>query len=259
MSARFPITLRTGAPADGVPPVAWRNIREKDGWLAWEPPGEQRAVQPELFLRELLDLDPSDHAAVIEFVQTHGQITSRYSNPSAIPEEAAAVVNRRPPRCQEFWNHVVDVEWWLRTARALTGHWLAVHAGDDPAEAWMAEGFMPGYDLDEEWAWMQFVEHLNYGLSEYRLRVERIWPSTGYVQGAPVTDLFSALCLQLAHHLAEDAVVRHCGHCGRPFVRQLGGAKQGQHRLEGVMYCTISCARSSAVRAYRLRKKEGSK
>lgn len=256
MPARFPMTLRTAAPAEGVPPVNRRQISEKDGWLHYEPPDLHAPLPAELFLRDLLDLDPSSRQDVVDFCQAHGMISSRYYDSAIVPPDVASVINALPPRGHYFWNHATDVEWHLRSVRAMTRHWLAFQQGDTCWPAWSAEGFLPGYDLDEDWAESRFAAHLNYGLRAFCLRVERAVPGSDWVQGAPAPDLFQALCLQLAHHIGEGAIAHHCGHCGRPFVRQIGGAPNNQHRLEGVMYCTPSCARARAAKEYRRRKKE---
>lgn len=64
-------------------------------------------------------------------------------------------------------------------------------------------------------------------------------------------------CLELFNHIAEEATYRTCANepCGRLFVRQYGGAEQGQHRTSGVKFCTPGCARAQAQREYRRRKR----
>lgn len=69
--------------------------------------------------------------------------------------------------------------------------------------------------------------------------------------------LYAVLCLELFNHICEGATYRLCANetCGRQFVRQHGRAAHGQHRSQGVMYCSARCARAQAQRRYRLRKR----
>ena len=85
--------------------------------------------------------------------------------------------------------------------------------------------------------------------------------------GVPLANVYQASCLQLANHIAEQAVYRRCASetCGRLFVRQRGGSKiaslrgaeHGQYHSSGVMYCTPQCARAQAARAARRRRASG--
>lgn len=72
--------------------------------------------------------------------------------------------------------------------------------------------------------------------------------------------LYSVCCLELFNHIAEHATYRQCANqtCGRTFVRQSGRAVAGQHRTEGVKYCSSHCARAQAQRDHRARRKRRS-
>jgi hypothetical protein len=70
-----------------------------------------------------------------------------------------------------------------------------------------------------------------------------------------VLDLFPICCLELYKHIVQQALYSICQNepCGRLFVRQSGRSQFGQHRTRGVLYCSSSCARAQAQRAYRRR------
>jgi hypothetical protein len=69
--------------------------------------------------------------------------------------------------------------------------------------------------------------------------------------------LYSVIFLELFNHIATGARHRICANdrCGQPFVRQEGRATKGSHRTTGTLYCSASCARAVAVRAYRERRR----
>ena len=103
----------------------------------------------------------------------------------------------------------------------------------------------------------QLAEALNRALSPFTVRLEgRMAADEGL--STDDVNVYQAMCLQLANHIAENATYRRCANepCGRRFVRQRGGAKFGQHHTSSVLYCTPQCARAQASRALRRRKRE---
>jgi hypothetical protein len=76
-------------------------------------------------------------------------------------------------------------------------------------------------------------------------------------RSSPRVDGLEEICaLELFNHIVSGEVYRQCQNenCRRLFVLQYGRARHGMNKREGVMYCSASCARATAQRAYRRRK-----
>jgi hypothetical protein len=70
---------------------------------------------------------------------------------------------------------------------------------------------------------------------------------------------YTASIVQLFNHIESRATYRQCANetCARFFVHQIEGTSQyGQHRSQGVIYCSNRCARAENQRRYRRRQKE---
>ncbi len=69
--------------------------------------------------------------------------------------------------------------------------------------------------------------------------------------------LFSVCCAELFNHVLDSEPYRICANerCWRLFVRQEGRATKGTKRSSGVRFCSASCARAQAQRAYRQRRR----
>jgi hypothetical protein len=261
---RFPLTLWPGTvvPVPAVDRFADVAV-DPGGYLRWEDPVEQVEIPDELFLRELFGVDTASEADVQDFLRSYGVLARRFTGlvpVSGTPDPPPASEQSAPPS-----NHWRDASLYLKTARALTRHWLAVVGETDlgaawHAEAWSAEGF--GVHIPTKgglWDW--FVRSMNQGLKAFTVRVEIPvnLKATDFSStlGVPRPDLYSALCLQLANHIAEGATVRRCQNetCSDMFVRQQGGARHGQYRTVGVMYCSTYCGNAQWQREHRRKKR----
>lgn len=231
---------------------------------------ETQPVAPELHVRELLQLDTGDLDAVLGFVAAHGRIARRvwpgFYNKLTGPSGEIDLDVPDDPRAEL---HVMEIRHWLLAAQAITRHWLLHVTGDSPSTAWQDAGadlaYLVGESVDDHVAWRWFAHFLNTGLEAFPMHVRvEVPPKDDWAfkmtAGPAIPDLYSAICLQLANDMAEGVVYRVCANepCRRHFVRQLGGAVHGQYRTEGVMYCTISCAKAQAQRQYRRRNRKES-
>jgi hypothetical protein len=261
---RFPLTLWPGT-AVPVPAVSrFADVKlDVGGYLLFQDPVEQVELPPELCLRELFELDTASNDDVLQFLRCYGVLGRRFVG--LLPVGGAPA---QPPEFRmapHATNHVRDAALFLKTARALTRHWIAVDEGTEIREAWAAEMWGDeGYKLRIGTAgalWDWFVRSMNEGLRAFTVRVEYPITTTSDVRftlGLPRPDLYSALCLQLANHIAEGLSVRRCQNetCNRRFVRQHDGARHKQNRTIGVMYCSKSCANSQWQREHRRRTRQ---
>jgi hypothetical protein len=86
-------------------------------------------------------------------------------------------------------------------------------------------------------------------------------PTTVEPQRDPDHVPLHAVCtLELFNHIVDNAEYHECANerCGQTFVHQQGRSEKGQHRSRGVMYCSLSCARATAQREYRRRRRRSS-
>jgi hypothetical protein len=253
---RFRITTWPESPVEPLPVELYR-VRPIEGWLSSSPRGQYKLLEPELVLRDLQEVDLfDDPSEVINFLRSHGPITRPFDlfgfAPVPPPEE---------PWADRVQNHVLEAALYLRTMRATVNHWLNSLEGKDVSEAWSAEA-QGGGILHAPYpvlAWEKFAEAMSEGLDKFRVRVEYIVPFEGgsLAWHAPMPDLFSAMCLQLFNIMGEDLPVRHCANeaCGRRFFKQSGRSVYGQHRTQGVRFCSRSCARAQVQREYRRRQR----
>jgi hypothetical protein len=180
----------------------------------------------EFVLRQLLDLDVQAHAeadmymdVLLDFVATYGVPLTERSSSVELEHLAEGV----------------------RSLQDLVRLWVSLVELPEDAELDVA-------DVE------RLVRRLNEGLL-------RLHPSATLDGRTPAVDLRAACHLQL-HNLmvevAEGVPLRRCQNerCGRAFLRQYDMTARTKHRVKGLRFCSLRCARNQAKREFHRRQKE---
>jgi hypothetical protein len=228
---------------------------------------EQVELPSELYLREFLPLDVTSAGDVLEFCRRYGPvgIENEEDLPAAVffhesLQDGVVRWDSEPPT----GGFEVSLGWvalYHATLSNMVLLWRAVTGEISTAElqeSWRSVGGQVPTSTEREEARHlagALTEYLDPALAVFRVRV--LHPGGPLFETGPTLNyvsVYSAMCLQLANHIAEQMPVRHCANetCGRLFVRQRGGTR-GSHS-SGVKYCTPECARMQAQREYRRRK-----
>jgi len=223
-----------------------------------------RDVPDELYLRELMDLDLSDARAISAFTATYGVLGrmdwSLVPDPSSkrggATDPSLIKLQRRLKREAQAWpagerKRRMSKDAIVYHARLLRDCVRLLDARQNGGEAKLESSLR----LEPAELFVPVV--LNAGLTAYHVYVDLPDADLHVPYGPPRPNLYSALCLQMANHIAEAAVYRRCANesCGRLFVRQRGrAAGSRERRTEGVRFCSAGCARTQAAREYRRRK-----
>jgi hypothetical protein len=162
-----------------------------------------------------------------------------------LEKERDAVMERLPDLRMPV--HLGEIGLRVRILQRAVDHVIAYRNGDSPAGAWRD----CRSDAD---AWRQFTQVSNLALRDFHVRVSVNDDDPEFSIGGVHPTVYTVGWLQLANDFAEDLPYRTCENetCRGLFVRQRGRA-QFQHRAEGVIYCSATCARAQAQREYRRR------
>jgi hypothetical protein len=78
--------------------------------------------------------------------------------------------------------------------------------------------------------------------------------------GPETAALYAVCALELFNHIIDNAEYHKCANerCTRTFVHQQGRSEKGQRRSRGVIYCSPECARATAEREHRRRRRRPS-
>jgi hypothetical protein len=263
--------------AVSVPPMMVESVRLVDGvWLDYSLPVREVELPDELYLRQARDVDLDDAEAIANFVAAYGrlgrpELRGRNMTWAFLPFPGGGALDLQAPvdlslailvRAADLnpayswdnrpFSHIAEVRLYLKYLRTFVEIWdketrSPVHFDwenrtlESIGEFGDAAGKL-GY----------LAEALSSGLKPFHPVVLSVF---GRPASAVAYNTYSAMCLQLFNHVAENASYCTCASetCGRLFVRQLGRAKYDQHRTSGVRFCSKECARAQAQRDYRKR------
>lgn len=250
--------------------------------------GDRRpALLPsDFFIRELLAFDADDSEALLGFCNAYGlPVEPDYSGEGALDEVLSPLAEDFRARLATIAESLSLPEGSLDQAVFATfmkeeaeplgpsDSMYSLHAVRrslsrlrNMARMWLAiRDVIPWRQLREEWeplpepmgdtpeAAAGFLSmYLTNGLSPFHAWVS---DDPNSPMNQPSVGLYPAVCLQLYNAIAEWNPIRECARCSSLFERQRGdsGEASWKPRMEGVEYCSRSCAKAAATDEYRKR------
>lgn len=247
-------------------------------------PGEVPAPCGDTYLK-LAALDVDDVHAIAGFLSVHGQVAIRgqydhareedwsvlWFPPDELVKELEAAIEQAVDVLggeAGYVDTLFEVRVAILTMRDLIAAWRSLQGNLDPvtntweSPRWRYETEYPRHSppWSPEGPASFLSGTLDEGLAPFSPRLLTVRLDHDDVHSPMLggeLSTWNQCCGELFNHIVERALYKTCANesCGRLFVRQEGRAIHGQHRSAGVKYCSASCARAQAQRAYRRRKR----
>lgn len=269
---------------DGSPIWEGQRASEVEPYLVFGDKNELFLETPpdELYLRELSSLDVTNVDDVIRFCARYGRFGPHQAE--ELPRDYlpggrmyeildnAGLDSGFPGRVLEEpgLESLRETAIYVKLIRDMTRVWQ-YHQGlltfEQAAAAWENPVWFTSGDDDEPILVPQQPSDLYVFLKDFlkaalvNFSVRPLFPDheDARLEEEPCS-LYSALCLQLANHIAEGTEYRTCKKCGRLFYRQRGRAEFEQFRTKGrVDYCSKECGHQAAQQNYYRRHREAKK
>ncbi len=233
---------------------------------------ERVAIPEDFCLRECMSVNPDDHEALAEFVMKWGRLSpvacdiggspmasvcdgTWFAGPIRDPHRRAAVDDISSYEIQDGFPLLLESH-YLHRLRSLVNHYLAYLRDEACADAWLDEGFACGAG---EWgAWMIWRASMDAALHPFSYRVEIFTGPESRSSSGPDVSFYEVAVLQLLKVVTAGRSIRTCANerCEQVFTRQRGRTRyRNSGHDTGVLYCSHRCAKATAERARRARKK----
>lgn len=275
---QFRPTLWPGGLVDPFPLWPVQDVVVDGDWIRWPEqsgwPDEDEPVHlpVDFCIREFLEADPDDLHVVAEWMRQYGRLMSLQRDDlpfmtafdiARVPADPPLIRGSEPaaslplPRMTVLHGgggfHRDVVKAWLSNAQQSVRIWLVSRhpcglealAFAKTEDVGLIDHQVP-IDIDD------LVLTMNAALRPMSVRISADFESDMPVLGTINTNVF----VQIYNYMSEEVSLKRCANqnCGRAFIRQRGRAKYGQHRANGVVYCSRECARAQAQRELRRRR-----
>jgi hypothetical protein len=256
-------------------------------------PPESLEIPAELFLRQLLALDPSSPEEILQFANQYGVIDLTplgtpaieglgllrkwYKHPPDQPFPVTPLIDHYGPegdRRRETFGDLAAlrlVEAESQSVDDPPGSHRHLHALLEVSAKTMQSlvnqwlGLFEAASPASAWTWLSETpgpgneECLSIfeGLMNWLLEpfAPRVEVATPTTQGSPPA-LAAVIARQLFNAIEEGRPPKTCPRCGTRFIRHEGRDQHGQNRLEGVKFCSRKCGKAATEKARRDRLRE---